>query len=213
MNSTYKHSWKSRGILHQVLLPLLSDFFPVPPFSATFLQLLSFPSSAFFFILYCFSFSAILPPSLLLCWPPSLPLSLSHCLPLSSLAEIMRVYQGAVRWRGDRWSPLQQAERGERQREKWEKEKDEDKNLLIVREQGELLASQFYGNISKNQSDEWTFFFEIAWWSDLYFKVFEVFWLWLISPLLLYSEIYIAGLINIQWQACRLVWKALNVAV
>lgn len=82
------------------LLLSLSDFISLPS-SAASPQLLSFGSSLFFssstffvlppFIL-CYSFSVFLPPSFLLCWPVFLLLA----LPLSSLAEIMSVYQGAV---------------------------------------------------------------------------------------------------------------------
>lgn len=63
---------------------------------APFLRLLLF---SLFYVLLPFILSVILsqpsslPPSFLLCWPVSLLLT----LPLSSLAEIMRVYQGAVR--------------------------------------------------------------------------------------------------------------------
>lgn len=66
------------------------------------------------------------------------PLTVSP--PLSSLAEIMRMYQGTVWWRTDRWSLLQQPEMGEKEGglEKWDREKDEDKNLQVVREQRKM---------------------------------------------------------------------------
>ena len=118
-----------------ILLPLFTPSLfstPLLPLSFSFFPFInSFPTSFLPLILCVFPSQS---SSLLLCRL----LSVSH--PLSSLAEIMRMYQGAAWWRTDRWSLLQQAETGEKEggEEKWEKERDEDKNLQIVEEQRKM---------------------------------------------------------------------------
>ncbi len=85
-----------------------------PPFASFALSCVPLPPLFSFLWSNLLFFLSLLPSFVPPCCSFGLSLSLAHFLPLSSPAEIMRVYQGAVLWRGDRWSLLQQAETGER---------------------------------------------------------------------------------------------------